>query len=220
MLELAFRLRGEAIWPQTRSFMFTGLVEETATLQEMRPKEAGALLRLTAPSFADEMVLGDSLALNGCCLTLTDKTDGFAFDLLQETLDRTNLGGLSLGQSVNLERALRADARLGGHFVQGHVDTTTSVTRLEWKGDDLFLGFALTAEAAPYFVEKGSICVNGVSLTVATLADEEFGVWIIPHTREKTNLGQLQVGDRVNLEFDMLAKYALRFLQLREGQSS
>ena len=197
--------------------MFTGLVEETATLQEIRPLVAGARLRLTAPSFAAEMQMGDSLALNGCCLTLADKTDGFCFDLLQETLDRTNLGDLVPGAAVNLERALRADARLGGHFVQGHIDTTTAVVEVLTRGNDLYLGFALTSESALYFVEKGSIAINGVSLTIATLTPDSFGVWIIPHTREKTNLGSLRTGDRVNLEFDMLAKYTLRFLELRHG---
>jgi len=196
--------------------MFTGLVEETSALRAVEPKEAGARLVLEVPSFAGEMTPGESLALNGCCLTLADKTNGFAFDLLQETLDRTNLGALAPGDPVNLERALRADSRLGGHFVQGHVDTTTAVTRVEWKADDLYLQFVLPEQGRGYFVSKGSIAVNGVSLTVATLDAETFGLWIIPHTRALTNLGSLQAGDRVNLEYDMLAKYALRFLELRE----
>jgi riboflavin synthase len=195
--------------------MFTGLIEETSTLRAVQPKAAGARLVLDPPGFADEMALGDSLALNGCCLTLADKTEGFAFDLLQESLDRTNLGSQQPGAAINLERALRADARLGGHFVQGHVDTTTTVLETTWKEDDLFLRFELPIDGRAYFVSKGSISINGVSLTVATLDDSSFGVWIIPHTRSLTNLGQLQVGARVNLEYDMLAKYALRFLELQ-----
>jgi riboflavin synthase len=196
--------------------MFTGLVEETSVLRAVLPKPAGARLVLEPPSFAAEMHLGESLALNGCCLTLADTSDGFAFDLLQESLDRTNLGDQEQGSAINLERALRADARFGGHFVQGHVDTTTKVLETRWKEDDLFLRFELPRDGAVYFVSKGSIAINGVSLTVATLDEESFGVWIIPHTRELTNLGQLQCGGRVNLEFDMLAKYALRFLELKE----
>lgn len=198
--------------------MFTGLVEETAILRSVVQKPAGARLVLEAPSFAQEMLPGDSLALNGCCLTIAEQADGFAFDLLQESLDRTNLGSQQPGARINLERALRADARFGGHFVQGHVDTTTEVIETLWKEDDLYLRFAMPAGGSAYFVSKGSISVNGVSLTVATLDDSSFGVWIIPHTRALTNLGELRVGDLVNIEYDMLAKYALRFLELREAQ--
>lgn len=158
---------------------------------------------------------GDSLALNGCCLTLAEVEKNFAFDLLEETLIRTNLGELPVGAPINLERALRMDDRLGGHFVQGHVDATAAVIEVTWKDDDLYLRFGLPEGAGPLFVEKGSIAVNGVSLTVATLDEASFGVWIIPHTRALTNLGTLEVGHRVNLEYDMLAKHVLRFLELR-----
>lgn len=199
--------------------MFTGLVEETAKLLELHPNEAGARLCLEPPSFADSMSLGESLALNGCCLTLASKEGGFCFDLLQETLDRTNLGALTSGNSVNLERAMLADARLGGHFVQGHIDTTTTVLEKTWKGEDLYLRFALPLENAAMFVEKGSIAINGVSLTIATLGKTDFGVWIIPHTRELTNLEALAIGNAVNLEYDMLAKYVLRYLACRDATS-
>jgi riboflavin synthase len=134
------------------------------------------------------------------------------FDLLVETLNRTNLGALQPGSRVNLERALRADGRFGGHFVQGHIDTTAEVISAEQKGVDLNLVIRIPKGGAPYFIEKGSIAVNGVSLTVASLAPEHFGLWIIPHTLQETNLGDLKSGDLVNLEYDMLAKYAERQL--------
>lgn len=197
--------------------MFTGLVEETAPLLALERHPTGARLLLQSPSFAGEMALGQSLALNGCCLTVTSLEDGVAFDLLEETLLRTNLGSLMPGQSINLERALRLQDRLGGHFVQGHVDATTTVEEVTYKDDDLYLRFALRSEGAALLIEKGSIAINGVSLTVATLGPDSFGVWIIPHTRALTNLGQLQVGQLVNLEYDMLAKQVLRYLELRSS---
>jgi riboflavin synthase len=197
--------------------MFTGLVEETSRLISLRRNPTGARLLLHPPSFAGAMSPGDSLALNGCCLTLAEANQGLAFDLLEETLIRTNLGDLPEGSAINLERALRLDARLGGHFVQGHVDATAPVLEVTWKDDDLYLRFALPEGSGAFFVEKGSIAVNGVSLTVATIGSDSFGVWIIPHTRALTNLGQLEVGHRVNLEYDMLAKHVLRFLELRQS---
>jgi riboflavin synthase len=199
--------------------MFTGLVEGTALLRAFEKREWGARLVLEPPAFAAEMKEGESLALNGCCLTVTSVEDpnGLPFDLLQESLDRTNLGTLRPGEKINLERAMRADARLGGHFVQGHVDTTTPVVEKEWRGDDLYLGLAMPPGGAVYFVEKGSVAINGVSLTVAVLREDSFGVWLIPHTRALTNLGDLEIGSPVNLEYDMLAKYAVRFLELRQA---
>lgn len=197
--------------------MFTGLVEGTSVLRSFTKKEWGARLVLEPPPFLHEMRDGDSLALNGCCLTVTstESGEGLPFDLLQETLDRTNLGSVRAGEKINLERAMRADARLGGHFVQGHVDTTTMVTETAWRGDDFYLGLAMPPGGDVFFVEKGSIAINGVSLTVAVLDKASFGVWLIPHTRALTNLGDLSVGSSVNLEYDMLAKHAVRFLDLR-----
>ncbi|MCS7009301.1 MAG: riboflavin synthase [Chthoniobacterales bacterium] len=201
--------------------MFTGLVEETSRLAFYEPQEFGARLTLEPPSFAEELHIGDSLALNGCCLTVARLEAGHApgFDLLQETLVRTNLGRLQIGSPVNLERPLRAGSQLGGHFVQGHIDSTTSVLESTFRGDDLYLRFGIPPGAEKFFIEKGSIAVNGVSLTVATLGKTDFGVWIIPHTRAVTNLGLLQIGDIVNLEYDMLAKYILRFLELQTQKS-
>ena len=176
----------------------------------------GDAARLTVETrLASELHLGESLAVNGCCLTVTGKEDYVAFDLLAETLNRTNLGALQPGSRVNLERALRADGRFGGHFVQGHIDTTANVIDADSKGTDLHLLIEIPSSGAGYFIEKGSIAVNGVSLTVASLAEEYFGLWIIPHTLQETNLGDLKAGDRVNLEYDMLAKYAERQLTNR-----
>ena len=194
--------------------MFTGLVEAIGIIRSLEQRGDAARLTLET-SLAAELSLGESLAVNGCCLTVTGKDDGVAFDLLIETLNRTNLGTLQPGSRVNLERALRADGRFGGHFVQGHVDTSAKVISSESKGADLNLLIEIPASGAGYFIEKGSIAVNGVSLTVSSLDENHFGLWIIPHTLQETNLGDLKAGDRVNLEYDMLAKYAERQLENR-----
>jgi riboflavin synthase len=192
--------------------MFTGLVESIGRVHSLDRRGDAARLTLETP-LAAGLSLGESLAVNGCCLTVTS-TDGDSacFDLLGETLARTNLGGLAQGARVNLERALRADGRFGGHFVQGHIDTTTDVLSAQTKGADLNLIIALPEAGARYLIEKGSIAVNGVSLTVASLGEDRFGLWIIPHTLQETNLGDLRAGSPVNLEYDMLAKYAERQL--------
>lgn len=191
--------------------MFTGLVESLGTVRSLKRRGDAARLTLET-SLAGELSLGESLAVNGCCLTVTDKEDGASFDLLLETLNRTNLGTLQPGSRVNLERALRADGRFGGHFVQGHIDTTAKVVATDSKGADLNLLIEIPSSGSKYFIEKGSIAVNGVSLTVASLGEDHFGLWIIPLTLQETNLGDLKAGDCVNLEYDMLAKYAERQL--------
>lgn len=192
--------------------MFTGLVESIGSVRSLDRRGDAARLTLETP-LAAGLSLGESLAVNGCCLTVTSADgDSVSFDLLGETLARTNLGGLAPGARVNLERALRADGRFGGHFVQGHIDTTTEVLSAETKGADLNLIIALPEAGARYLIEKGSIAVNGVSLTVASLGEDRFGLWIIPHTLQETNLGDLRAGSPVNLEYDMLAKYAERQL--------
>lgn len=193
--------------------MFTGLVESIGTVRAFHDGDGVRQLFIEAPAISGEVSLGESVAVNGCCLTVSGFEDGaLRFDLLHETLARTNLGQLAPGSRVNLERALAANARLGGHFVQGHIDNTAAVLDVRELGPDLGLVFELPAGSAQYFVLKGSIAINGVSLTVATLDADRFGVWIIPHTRAETNLGDLRPGDRVNLEYDVLAKYAERIL--------
>jgi len=193
--------------------MFTGLVEKTGILRDFTDTPEGRRLRIAAPGL--EVALGDSVAVNGCCLTVAEiLPDALRFDLLGETLARTNLGDLAPGSRVNLERALAASARLGGHFVQGHIDDAARVLDVREQGPDLGLTFELPAKFARYVIAKGSIAISGVSLTVATLETNRFGVWIIPHTRAETNLGDLRPGDRVNLEFDVLAKYVERMLMV------
>lgn len=197
--------------------MFTGLVEELGQVVSLEQTPSGGVhLTLRAPSIAPEAQLGDSVAVNGCCLTVAAKQDGLlSFDLLQETLARTSLGGVQPGGCVNLERALAAGGRLGGHFVQGHVDCTAEILALEHKGADVRLEVALPDAGARYLVEKGSIAVDGISLTVAELRKGSFVLWIIPHTLEHTNLGGRRVGEKVNLEYDLLAKYVERMLAHR-----
>ena len=192
--------------------MFTGLVEAVGRVRLLEKRGAAASLTLETPLIV-ELSLGESLAVNGCCLTVTRLESGAAsFDLLGETLARTNLGALSEGSVVNLERALRADGRFGGHFVQGHVDTASEVLTADRSGEDLHLRISLPSAGTRYLIEKGSIAVNGVSLTVASLDETSFTLWIIPHTLRETNLGDLKPGHRVNLEYDLVAKYAERQL--------
>jgi len=196
--------------------MFTGLVEERGGILALERSRTGARLTLRAPFIASDVRVGDSVAVNGCCLTVTAHNGGtLAFDLLEETLARTNLGGLAPGVFVNLERALAAHARLGGHFVQGHIDTTGEVLAFEQVKADRRLEIALPREFAHYVAFKGSIAIDGISLTVAEVREQSFVVWIIPHTLEVTNLGSTKPGDLVNLEFDLLAKYVERILAVR-----
>lgn len=196
--------------------MFTGLVREVGEVGWLRRSDRAVQLLLHAPRTASRARTGESVAINGCCLTVTAcRERQLMFDILQESLDRTNLGDLKPGNPVNLERALRVDGRLGGHFVQGHIDCPAEVLYLEEKGPDLRIDIALPSEFGRYAVFKGSIAVNGVSLTIAALEQDRFTVWIIPHTLENTNLGDIEVGDRVNLEFDILAKYTERLLSGR-----
>lgn len=198
--------------------MFTGLVREVGEVGWLRRTDRAVQLMINAPRTADRIRIGESVAVNGCCLTVaTHREKQVMFDLLEESLERTNLGDLKPGDPVNLERALRVDGRLGGHFVQGHVDCTAKVVSIEEEGADTRLEIALPNEFARYAAFKGSIAVNGTSLTIAELHPESFVVWVIPHTLDHTNLGDLEEGDRVNLEFDVLAKYVERLLETRDG---
>jgi riboflavin synthase len=195
------------------SFMFTGLIEEVGSVLALLAGKGGPKLQIVAPRITKEIHLGDSVAVNGCCLTVAARSeDQLTFDLLEETLSRTNLEALHRDSPVNLERALAADARLGGHFVQGHVDCSARILASEESGADQRLELELPAEFAHYVASKGSIAVNGVSLTVAELRPESFVVWVIPHTRAQTNLGAARPGELVNLEFDLIAKYLERML--------
>ncbi len=191
--------------------MFTGLIEEVGRVLWIRATERGTQLQIAAPQIFEEIRKGDSLAVNGCCLTITGQRDEqLTFDLLHETLDRTNLRALRRESPVNLERALIATDRLGGHFVQGHVDCALRVLAFEQTGTDHRIEVELPAEFAHYVAYKGSIALNGVSLTIAEVLPRSFAVWIIPHTKRHTNLDKVAVGDQLNVEFDLLAKYVER----------
>ncbi len=198
--------------------MFTGIVETTGTVQSIVFREGGARIVLKVGVMSAELVLGESVAVNGCCLTVTefDAAEGSAaFDLLSETLRVTSLGQLKEGGVVNLERALRVGDRLSGHFVQGHVDATAEVLALDPLGADHRFVVALPQEWARLVVHKGSVCIDGMSLTVAELGADRMTFWITPHTFAVTNLRMLKAGDSVNLEFDMLAKHIERLIVAR-----
>jgi riboflavin synthase len=196
--------------------MFTGLVEEIGLCEDLKRSAGSARLLIQAPGISCGVKIGDSISVNGCCLTAISIRDGaMAFDLLDETLQRTNLQDLIPGRKVNLERSLLADGRLGGHFVQGHVDATIPVVAILQQGSDMRIDFKVPPEFAAYVAYKGSVAINGVSLTIAEVTADSFAVWIIPHTASHTNLGDLREGDLVNLECDMLAKYAARIMQMR-----
>jgi riboflavin synthase len=191
--------------------MFTGLIEEIGSVLWIRATDRGTQLQISAPLIAADVRTGDSLAVNGCCLTVAShRHEQITFDLLGETVSRTNLGALRRESLVNLERALAADARLGGHFVQGHIDCIAPLLALEERPAGFRLEIALPDEHTRYVAEKGSIAVNGISLTIAEVNAASFTSWIIPHTRRFTNMKSAQVGDVVNLEFDILAKYVER----------
>jgi riboflavin synthase len=193
--------------------MFTGLIEEVGTVVAVRAHDHGTQIQIAAPGTAKHVNSGESIAVNGCCLTLTScHNDCLSFDLLEETIARTNLSDLRQNSPVNLERALRADGRVGGHFVQGHVDCVARIIAFDMKGADFRLEVELPENFEHYVASKGSIAVNGISLTVAEVLPRSFAVWIIPYTKRHTNLDRATTGGFVNLEFDVLAKYVERMV--------
>ncbi|HEY1792833.1 MAG TPA: riboflavin synthase [Opitutaceae bacterium] len=193
--------------------MFTGIIEESGTVASFAKVAGGWRLVVGAPSMQASVALGESVAVNGCCLTaVAAGTAGIAFDVLEETRRLTNLGALAPGSPVNLERSLRADARMGGHFVTGHIDGTGAILAYEPRGADRYLRVRGPAGCGRLVVHKGSIAIDGISLTVAEVDGDAFAAWIIPHTHAATNLGGRAAGDAVNLEFDMLGKYVEKLL--------
>jgi riboflavin synthase len=202
--------------------MFTGIIETVGTVASIERRGDVARLSVDAPALAAGVRIGDSVAVNGGCLTVTAESGSrFAFEAVRETLDRTALGLLAVGSRVNLERALRADSRLDGHIVQGHVDGTGVVRALEREGDDVRLFVDCDPDLADCLVEKGSVAIDGVSLTVVSVSASGFDVALIPHTLAVTTLGELRPGDRVNLEVDVLGKYVKRYVERvleREGR--
>lgn len=193
--------------------MFTGLVESQAAVLEILPEPAGKRLILARPDFWGDCQLGDSICVSGCCLTIVELDDrAMAFQAGEETLSRTTLGNLASGNLVNVERAMKLGDRIGGHLVSGHVDGVGAVAAREDDDEWSKIFFAASRELMRQMVSKGSICVDGVSLTLVDVNDSQFSVALIPHTLEVTTIGKLVVGDRVNLETDMLAKYVQRQL--------
>jgi riboflavin synthase len=188
--------------------MFTGIIEETGRVAAFVQGPDSWQLQIAAKLVPSDVKLGDSVAVNGCCLTVTKFDAGHLwFDVLEETRRLTNFAQLAPESLVNLERSLRADTRLGGHFVSGHIDAPGRVEVFEARGKDHYLKVAVPAGSARYLVYKGSVAIDGISLTVAEVAGDSFAVWLIPHTLVATNLQGKKSGDTVNLEFDLLAKY-------------
>jgi riboflavin synthase len=193
--------------------VFTGIVGEMGSIEAISATSEGARIRLSAPETAPECAIGDSVAIDGCCLTVVAGGGGaLEFDAVAETLRRTTLGSLRPGDRVNVEAAMRMGDRLGGHWVQGHVDGVGTVTAVEPDGDGVAVTFAAPAAILRTTIEKGSMCVAGVSLTVTACDDETFAVALIPHTRAVTTLGRLAPGARVNLEADLVGKYVAKLV--------
>jgi riboflavin synthase len=196
--------------------MFTGIVEARGRVARLETRPEALRMRIDAPDVMDGVHPGDSIAVNGVCLTVVDPTsEGFDADVMLETVQRSSLGDLQSGASVNLERAVRVSDRLGGHIVQGHVDCTGIITSIDPHVDWTVLRIAVPEPMTRYMVEKGSICVDGVSLTIVSVDGSGFAVSLIPTTLTETTLGTRAVGDRVNIEVDVLAKYVERLLESR-----
>jgi riboflavin synthase len=201
--------------------MFTGIIQDVGRVKSLKRLGDTARLEALAPGLSVELRPGDSVAVNGVCLTVTDQGgQGFQADLSRETLERSNLGSLRAGDSINLELPLLPTARLGGHFVQGHVDAVSRVVTIDKQRAFALFRFSLPPGMRAYVVEKGSIAVDGISLTVSGLGKDFFEVAIIPHTLEHTNLARRSRGDRVNLECDILAKYVEAALSHRRPNGS
>jgi len=198
--------------------MFTGIIEELGSVASLEIRVDGARIRIAASLVNSDGKDGDSIAVNGVCLTALDvASDGFSADVSRETLDRSTLGNLKEGSKVNLERAVTPATRLGGHIVQGHVDGCGTFQSAEQNGDFYTVRIGFPQGLARYFVYKGSVAVEGISLTIASLADSHFDIAIIPKTWQLTNFSTLKLGDAVNLEADVIAKYVERMLSIREN---
>ncbi len=196
--------------------MFTGIVEETGRVVAFTHEAQAWRLQINAATVLEGLALGDSIAINGCCLTVVQfDAQHLFFDVLEETRRLTNFAALQSGSLVNLERSVRFNGKMGGHFVTGHIDGQGTVEIFEPRGADRYLKVRAPAGSARYLIHKGSIAIDGISLTVAEVDGDSFAVWLIPHTCEVTNLQTRKAGESVNLEFDMLGKYVEKLLSLR-----
>ena len=201
--------------------MFTGLIEGTGKLKTIEPRGKDMRLSIQASFDLEGFQTGESVAVDGVCLTVVSwKARAFTVDVSQETLSRTTLGQRSVGDEVNMERALRLGDRLGGHLVNGHVDGKARVMARKQRGDSLVFVFEVVAELGRYIIEKGSVAVNGVSLTVNRCDEQSFDVNIVPHTARVTTIGSLRVGDEVNIEVDIIGKYVERFVRTMQESGS
>ncbi len=197
--------------------MFTGIVEEKGRVLSFGKGERAWNLEIAAEKVLPGLKIGDSVAVNGCCLTAVSiGEDRVGFELLEETVRLTGFADLQAGGAVNLERSLRFNGEMGGHFVTGHIDCRGTVDLSEKRGDDLYLHVIVPPEFRRYLIYKGSIAIEGVSLTVAEVDESGLAVWLIPHTLEVTNLSEKNAGDTVNLEFDLLGKYVERLMAFRD----
>jgi riboflavin synthase len=197
--------------------MFTGLIEEEGTVQQLHRRGGSVIFTFRAGKTVRRLNVDDSVSVNGVCLTVIQTTrSSFTVQAVEETLRKTNLGKLNVGDSVNLERPLLPNERLGGHFVLGHIDGACAVTRIVKRKSSWMFWFQMPRRFARYLIPVGSIAVNGVSLTIASLRGNDFAVSIIPHTWDVTTFKDLRVGDRANVEFDMLGKYVERLLKHRK----
>lgn len=198
--------------------MFTGLIETIGVAEKINKRDKGARLSVKRPSFYTELRIGESISVNGVCLTIVNlEGQSIVFDVMQETLERSNIGSLKNGDSVNLERAMKAGDRLGGHFVTGHIDYNAPIKALAPKGDDTVLTVFLPKEYRVHVVPKGSVALDGVSLTVGEVSIDSFAVYLIPHTLEHTTLGLKTKGSIVNVETDVLAKYVFGAQSVKAG---
>lgn len=198
--------------------MFTGIIEETGTVRTVRRGAVTSFIEVEAEKIFSDLHIGDSVAVNGVCLTVTEMGGGtFRADVMNETLKRSSLGSLSSGSRVNLERAMAADGRFGGHIVSGHIDGTGTIADIKRDGIAIWYTVAATPEIMRYIVEKGSIAIDGISLTVAGRTDSSFSVSVIPHTAEQTILSQKKNGDIVNLENDIIGKYVERLIGTKDA---
>jgi len=202
--------------------VFTGIVEEVGIVSRITPSGSGVRITLNAKTVIEDISIGASIAVNGCCLTVTEYDEtSWSADAVPETMSRTNLGTLTQGSKVNLERPLKSEGRFGGHVVQGHIDCTTQIASISNEDDGSYrYEFDLNDDWGRYVCEKGSIAIDGISLTVANVSNDKFSIAIIPHTWSETNLNQKSVGDIVNIEVDILAKYIERQLNYNEKETT
>ena len=197
--------------------MFTGIIEEVGTVKQIQKNPASAVITIAADTVLEQTKIGDSIAVNGVCLTVTDlKADSFTADVMHETLRRSSLGSVRTGSPVNLERAMSANGRFGGHIVAGHVDATGQIAGRKQDDNAIWIRVEAPPEVLRYVVEKGSVTIDGISLTVAVVTAHDFSVSVIPHTAEVTTLGSKKEGDIVNLETDLIGKYVEKLLHPQE----